>query len=131
MTETGIVSTKMLIEITTEKLAEISEFGNDGVLLSNPGTKAKFPVCVMQPPLQTPIYMGRGWNLSITCEVWAATLTEAAGLFDKVKCKFLELNFMQNGNSPPVYDEITKKWRFGGYFEARWNAITNTLERNV
>lgn len=131
MTETNVVSTKTLIEITTEKLAEIESFGTDRVLLSNPSAEASFPVCVMQPPLQTPVYMGIGWNLSITCDVWANTLTEAAALFDEVKCKFLELNFMQNGNMPPSYDEITKKWRFGGYFEARWNGINNTLERNV
>lgn len=128
---TGIISTKTLIELTTAKLAEIEEFGVDRVLLTNPDTKAKFPVCVMQPPLQTPVYMGTAWNLSITCDIWASTLTEASALFDLVKCKFLELNFMQNGNLPPRYDEITKKWRFGGYFEARWNAINNTLERNV
>lgn len=131
MTETGIISSKMIIEITTAKIAEVEELGNDKVLLTNPDTAAKFPVCVIQPPLQTPLYMGRAWDLSITCEVWANTLTEAAHIFDKVKCAFLELNFMQNGNIPPRYDEITKKWRFGGYFEARWNAITNTFERNV
>lgn len=131
MIKTGIVSSATLINVITEKLAEISEFGNNGVLLSNPDIKVAFPVCVIQPPIQTPIYMGHGWNLSVTCEIWANTLTEAAGLFDCVKCKFLELNFMQNGNSPPIYDEITKKWRFGGYFEARWNALNNTLERNI
>lgn len=126
-----VLNTKLLIELTTDKLAEIEEFGTDKVLLTNPDTDAEFPVCVMQPPLQTPIYMGAGWNLSITCEVWANTLTQATALFDKVKCKFLELNFMQNGNLPPSYDAITKKWRFGGYFEARWNEYYNTLERNV
>lgn len=131
MTETGIVSTKMLIEIITDKLAEIEAFGTSNVLLTNPDTAARFPVCVVQPPLQTPLYFGRAWELSVTCEVWAETITEAAGRFDEVKCKFLELNFMQNGNSPPQYDAITKKWRFGGYFEARWNVRENTLERNL
>ncbi len=131
MTDTNIVSTKMLIAIITEKLSEIMCLGPERVLLTNPNTAASFPVCVVQPPLQTPIYLGAGWNLSVTCDVWASTLTEAAEIFDEVKCKFLELNFMQNGNMSPMYDEITKKWRFGGYFEARWNGMINTLERNV
>ena len=41
-----------------------------------------------------------------------------------------KLNLRQTGNVPSQQDDITEKWRFGGYFEVRWNAIDNTFERN-
>ena len=49
---------------------------------------------------------------------------------EQLRTELEKLNLRQTGNVPSQQDDITEKWRFGGYFEVRWNAIDNTFERN-
>lgn len=67
----------------------------------------------------------------MTVEVWDAKQYDVMYLFDQVKAALLEINFMLTNNTPFMQDPVTRKWRFGGYFESRWNAITNYFERNI
>ncbi len=122
-------NTELLMQTVLAPVAEV--VGADSALRTNPDLTAAFPVTTVQPPIQTPLYMGAAWHLVFTVEVWAATQSEAAAVFDKIRCKLAALNLWHNGNTPLMYDKITKKYRFGGYFEGRWNAVCNTLERSI
>lgn len=123
-----MANTALLTEMLVNKITEIPDIGKNGALLTNPGSAARFPCCVVQPPLQRPEYHGGAWLLSVTAEAWAERRYEAMRISDLVKCKLLELNFTLTGNTPLFQDPVTEKWRFGGTYEARWNAITNELE---
>ena len=74
--------------------------------------------------------MGSAYDISITVEVWADKQLDAVRLFEQLRTELEKLNLRQTGNVPSQQDDITEKWRFGGYFEVRWNAIDNTFERN-
>ena len=102
----------------------------ESVMLENPSTRAVFPSCTLSVPLARPLYMGRAYDISITVEVWADKQLDAVRLFEHLRAELEKLNLRQTGNVPSQQDDITEKWRFGGYFEVRWNAIDNTFERN-
>ena len=102
----------------------------ESVMLENPSTRAVSPCCTLSVPLARPLYMGRAYDISITVEVWADKQLDAVRLFEQLRAELEKLNLRQTGNVPSQQDDITEKWRFGGYFEVRWNAIDNTFERN-
>ena len=118
------------VEITKLIVEKISEVTELTVVLTNPSTKAHFPVCLVAPPLQREVYSGAGLDLSITVEVWGARQYDTIRLFDEVRKKLSGYRFKLTNNTALHKDEITDKWRFGGYFECRWNAILNAFERN-
>ncbi|HEX3018614.1 MAG TPA: hypothetical protein VHP31_12290 [Caproicibacter sp.] len=124
---------KYFTQLFVDKVAEVPEIGTNGALLSNPDTTAHFPACVIQPPISKPSKSaidGAAYDLSITVEVWAGSLYTALGIFDEIIVKLRDYNLMLTTNTPQQYDAITKKWRYGGYFEVRWNAIDNSFEKN-
>ncbi|HCA28907.1 MAG TPA: hypothetical protein DEP23_04715 [Ruminococcaceae bacterium] len=123
------INTELITQTVVDKAAEVSEIGQDGVMLANPESDAYFPACVIQPPLEKPHGMA-AYDLSFTIEVWAADQYSALKIFDKVRIKLEEYNLALTNNTPLFYDTATKKWRYGGYFEVRWNAITNAFEQN-
>lgn len=100
------------------------------VLLDNPSSTATFPVCVLSLPLTNPLYHGAAWDISITLEVWSNSQYEGMSIFIAAQEELKALNFTLTNNTPPMYDDITRKRRYGGYFEVRWNAVSNTLEFN-
>lgn len=120
--------TETVTKYILEKVAEV--IGNDGALLTNQLREAKFPVCVVQPPIQSPRHGGAALDLSITVEVWADTQYEAMRVFDQIRDALAEINLTMTNNTPLFQDAYTLKWRFGGYFETRWNAIINAFEIN-
>lgn len=122
--------TAQVTRLLTVKAAEVPEIGKAGALLANPAKSARFPVCVIQPPLARPKYSGAACDLSITIEVWAKDQYGAMETFGKVQEKLAELNLQCTNNTPLFMDAVTEKWRFGGYFECRWNALTNSFEMN-
>lgn len=123
-------NTEIVTKQIVSKIGELEEIGTKRTILTNPDTRMSFPVCVVQPPLQTPRYHGGAWNLSIIVEVWSDTQYTSMRLFDLVKAKLIDLNFTLTNNTPLMQDPVIHKWRFGGYFEVRWNAINNTYEPN-
>lgn len=124
------LDTELVTRMIVRKCAEVKEIGKNGALLTNPSTEAHFPVCVIQPPLQRPRQRGACSDLSVTIEVWSDKQYDTLRVFDEVKGKLLDLNLQLSYNTAIFQDSITKKWRYGGYFECRWNAITNSFEMN-
>lgn len=120
--------TETVTKHIVDKVASV--IGSDSALLTNPARDAAFPVCVVQPPLQSPRHSGASLDLSVTVEVWADSQYEAMRVFDQVRDALEEINLTKTNNTPLFQDAYTLKWRFGGYFETRWNAITNAFEIN-
>lgn len=120
-----MLDTQTVTQYVLDAVSQVPEIGPQGAALMNPDVSARFPCCVVQPPLQSPRYQGAVWNLSFTVEVWAGEALESMRLFDLVKAELSGLNLELTGNLPLQQDVFTEKWRFGGYFEVRWNADTN------
>ena len=131
--ELNSLDLKYFTQLFVDKVAEVPEIGSNGALLSNPDTSAHFPACVVQPPLTKSTRGARGgaaYDLSVTVEVWSDKLSTSLGIFDEVITKMKDYAFSLVNTTPQHYDTVTKKWRFGGYFEVRWNAIDNSFEMN-
>ena len=114
------------------------------VLLDFPATDAEFPCVVFHSIIQTPIYMGAAWNISVTVEVWSdkhfnpriphggipnPAEKQGADYYTDIKSLLIGSNFMCERDIPTIRDEITDKIRYMGYFGTRWNATTNEFER--
>ena len=97
--------------------------------IKNPESNAKFPRCIVQPPLQRPKSNSGALDLSFTIEVWAEQHFDCIRWFDAVREALAGINLIVS-NSTPLYRDAIGKWRYGGYFECRWNALNNSLERN-
>lgn len=97
--------------------------------IQNPESGAKLPRCIVSPPLQRPKNIGAALDLSFTVEVWAEQRFDCMSLFDLVRDSLGGINLILTNNTPLFRDQIGK-WRFGGYFECRYNALTNSFERN-
>ena len=124
------LNTGLIVRQALEKLAELPQFGEEGVLLENPDTAARFPCVVVSELLFRQRNGGASYDLSLKAEVWARGVYEAMELSDFVRIKLRELNYRPAAPTPQQYDEITKTTRCGGYYECRWNAIENSLEQN-
>ena len=119
------------------RISEILEKTGLPVLLDFPATDAGFPCVIFHSIIQTPIYMGAAWNISVTVEVWGKknidpmneSNKETADYYTEVKSLLIGENFMCERDIPAIHDEITDKIRYMGYFGTRWNATTNEFER--
>jgi hypothetical protein len=124
-----ILNTNLFNNMLISAAASVPELGTQGVILTNPDVKTKFPICVISPPDQEPRYMSEAVELLVTVEVWADRISETLEIFDKVKVEFAKINLINNGNIKIFQDQVTNKYRYGGYFECRWEMRTNTLHR--
>lgn len=103
--------------------------------LNNPNTEEKFPIFVISNPMQAikkvennyPIYT----RFSITIENWNNSKYEAMKLHQKTYELLRKYNFCIVGSPIDIYDEITKKHRYGSRYEVNYNGLTNSLERII
>ncbi len=118
-------------EFTKYTVKQVEQLGN--TTLSNPDSSEQFPIAVigntMRNILKTenniPIYS----RFSITVEWWANSKYEAMELFDTTNKALREYNYIPIGSPIDIYDEITKKHRYGSRYEVNYNGLTNSLER--
>ena len=109
----------------------IQSLGN--VVLSNPDSTETFPVSVVSNPMQSirvveeqvPIFS----RFSITVEWWADSKYGAMNLFQQTNELLRSYNYTLVGTPIDMYDEITKKHRYGGRYEVNYNGLTNAYER--
>lgn len=122
------------IESFTRYVVNIIEpLGN--VSLSNPDTEAVFPMAVVNNPMQSikktennfPIYV----RFSISIEWWTNSRYESMKLYQKTNQLLRNYNFGVVGSPTNMYDEITKKYRYGGRYEVNYNGLTNAFERII
>lgn len=111
----------------------IETIGN--TTLSNPDSEEVFPIFVVSNPMQTikkvenniPVYT----RFSITIENWNNSRYESMNLHQKVYKLLREYNFCLVGSPIDMYDEITKKHRYGSRYEVNYNGLTNSFERII
>lgn len=122
------------IETFTRYVTRLVEtLGN--TTLSNPDSEETFPIYVISNPMQTikksednfPIYT----RFSITVENWNDSKYEAMKLHQLTYKLLRQYNFCPVGSPIDMYDEITKKHRYGSRYEVNYNGLTNSFERII
>lgn len=110
---------------------EIEILGN--TTLSNPDNTETFPIRVISNTMRSirttedgiPIYT----RFSITVECWANSKYEAMSMNQQTILLLRESNFTPIGSPIDIYDDITKKHRYGSRYEVNYNGLTNSFER--
>jgi len=105
------------------RISEILEQTGLPVLLDFPATDAEFPCVVFHSIIQTPIYMGAAWNISVTVEVWGnkhidpinESNKETADYYTEIKSLLIGENFMCERDIPTIHDPITDKVRYSNF----------------
>ncbi len=118
-------------DFTKYVIRQVETIGN--ITLNNPDTKEAFPIGVVNNSMQSikttenniPVYT----RFSISIEWWTNSKYESMRLFQQTNKKLRESNFVQIGGAIDLYDEVTKKYRYGGRYEVNYNGLTNSFER--
>lgn len=103
------------------------------ITLNNPDSEEIFPLAVVSNVMESvkktennaPIYK----RFSITVEWWTDSKYNAMNLYEKTNKLLRKYNFALVGTPIDMYDEITKKNRYGGRYEVNYNGLTNSFER--
>ena len=111
----------------------VEEIGN--VTLANPDTEETFPCCVVSNAMQSikitenniPVKI----RFSINIEWWTSSKYTSMNYYQKTNELLRQYNFAQVGNQVENYDDITKKYRYGGRYEVNYNGLTNSFERVI
>ena len=101
--------------------------------LSNPDDTESFPIAIISNPMESiirtednkPIYK----RFSITIEWWTNSKYGSMNMFQKTNELLRNYNYVMVGTPIDMYDEITKKHRYGGRYEVNYNGLTNSFER--
>ena len=117
-------------EIMKQVHTWLSEIEGLEVTLTLPENTAKFPVCVITPPLETGNMIEQHIDLRFSVEVWNNTQYTTMDTYDLVKSKLIENDLGLRSNTAIYQDPITQKYRITGNFECRYNCITGVLEPN-
>lgn len=102
------------------------------VVLANPSGDSVFPCAVVSTPLirvvrtenSTPVEI----IISIQVDFWDSTKYSVMSLSDQANIKLREYNLTRVNTTIDLFDEITKKYRYGGNYEVKYNSITNSYE---
>lgn len=118
-------------EFTRYVVRLLESLGN--ITLENPDVQETFPLAVVNNPMQSinkvennvPIYK----RFSINIEWWTNSKYDSMKLYEETNKLLRAYNFVQKGTPTEMYDEITKKYRFGGRYDVNYNGLTNSFER--
>lgn len=120
-------TTEQLTKMTYEKL-ELLEYE---VVLSNPTTESKFPVVVINTPLESTNkrynteILQKQFQVSIEC--WADRKYDVMKMMEEVSQILVKYNFIRTSTTPDIFDEITQKYRMVMTFEVKYNGLTNSF----
>lgn len=118
-------------EFTRYVVRLLETLGN--ITLDNPDVQETFPLAVVNNPMQSinktedniPIYK----RFSINVEWWTNSRYESMKYYEKTNKLLRNYNFVQKGTQTDMYDEITKKYRYGARYDVNYNGLTNSFER--
>lgn len=101
------------------------------VVLSQPKEDSIFPCAVIGNPLTS---ISRSENsvpvevkVQIPIEYWADTKYSCMDLSDSGDIKLRAMNLIRTNTTLDTYDEITRKYRYGGNYEVIYDAIHNAF----
>ena len=100
--------------------------------LITPTTESKFPVRVINTPLESvnktrnaiPIRK----TFQTTIEHWSDKQRFCMEMANNTDLELRKKNIVRTNTSPILFDPITKKYRLITTYEVRYNAITNSFE---
>jgi hypothetical protein len=112
-----------------EKLNQVDDLE---VVLSNPSGDSIFPCAVVSTPLiriqktenGTPIEIA----IQISVDYWANTKYSCMSLSDSGNVELRELNLTRTNTTIDTYDDMVKKYRYGGNYETKYNALTGAFD---
>lgn len=118
------------VRLVVNKLEELEI----NIILDNPDTSETFPCGVVSNPMENIISTDENLKpikkyMSITVEWWSDKKYDALAKFNMCNSKLKELNMLQRSTPISMYDDITKKHRFGCTYEVSYNGLTNSLEK--
>lgn len=127
--------TELSVENFTRNTVRILNALNYNVVLSNPDSEETFPLAVVSNTMQSirktednfPIYT----RFSITVEWWSDSKYKSMELFQKCNEELRKFNYALVSTPIDIYDEITRKYRYGGRYEVNYNGLTNSYERVI
>ena len=100
--------------------------------LTTPTTESKFPVRVINTPLES---VNKSRNAipirktyQFTIEHWADLQRFCMEMANNTDLELRKKNIIRTNTSPILFDPITKKYRLITTYEVRYNAITNSFE---
>lgn len=105
------------------------------ITLNNPDSEEKFPLAVVSNIMQSvrktenniPVYK----RFSVNIEWWADSKYDVMILYEKTNKLLRNYNFSLVGSPTDMYDEVTKKHRYGGRYEVNYNGLINSFERII
>lgn len=125
----------MISNFTTEQLLKliytILEPLEYEVSLSNPTTESKFPIILINTPLESTInrynkeVLHKRFQVSLEC--WADGKYEMLQMMEEVSQIMIKYNFKKTNTTSDIYDDITKKHRMIMTFEVKYDGLTNSL----
>ena len=129
----------MITELSVENFTKIvvnklNEKTND-VLLSNPQITSIFPCCIVSLPLSSIEITEDGVpvrsRFSISIEWWTDKKYSSMQLLDETDILLRTLGMTRVNTNIDMFDDITKKYRYGGQYEVFYNGLTNAFERII
>jgi len=106
---------------------------NKNVTLSHPDINEEFPLYVVDNIMSSVRKTEDGFPIfsrfSISIEAWTNSKYESMKLSQDIKILLRASNFTPIGSPVDIYDEITKKHRYGYRYEVNYNGLNNSFER--
>lgn len=100
--------------------------------LTTPTTESKFPVRVINTPLES---VNKSRNaipirktFQVTIEHWGDKQRFCMEMANNTDIELRKKNIVRTNTSPISFDLVTKKYRLITTYEVRYNAITNSFE---
>ena len=119
-------------DFTKQIVSKLNEITNLEVVLSNPSGDSIFPCAVVSTPYKRIVKTEDGTpveiDLSVSIDYWANSKYDCMSLSDDGDIKLRDINLTRINTTVDTFDEITKKYRYGGSYETTYNALTGALE---
>ena len=127
-------TTKKMSDMLNDMLENIEDVKGvrTETTLITPTTESKFPVRVINTPLESvnktrnaiPIRK----TFQITIEHWSDKQRFCMEMANNTDLELRKKNIVRINTSPILFDPITKKYRLITTYEVRYNSITNSFE---
>lgn len=121
-------SKKTFTQMICTKLATITGLT---VTLTQPKTDSTFPCALIGNPLTSVSRSEDGVpseiRIQVPIEYWADLKYSCMDLSDSGDIKLRDMNLIRANTTLDTYDEITRKYRYGGTYEVIYDAIHNAF----
>lgn len=121
-------TTEELTKIIQEKLQSL----NYTILLSSPTIESKFPVIVIETPLESTIKRYNNKILQkkfqVAIQSWADNKYDVMKMMEKINQILIKYNFIRINTTPDILDETTQKYKMIMTLEVKYNGLTNSLQ---